>query len=221
MSLALRTERRLDRGRLAQLGSVISSAPSPTAAAGGRSRQSPTGPCRVCSLRLHRPIRYAFSVKAPKVVCTTCNTGWMSDLQNQVKPVIASMVDGRRVTLVPSHQRLPAAWTGPQALEPRDQGDPHIGPRKGRRDGADRVPGPKVPVFMDWRLRECDYGDMTGTAPELLERAEHVDLPYSSGESWRQAVDRSHGSCVISSPGGTVRVSSSSGTPRPGGAWIT
>jgi 2,3-bisphosphoglycerate-dependent phosphoglycerate mutase len=51
-------------------------------------------------------------------------------------------------------------------------------------------PGPKVPVFMDWRLRECDYGDMTGTAPELLERAEHVDLPYSSGESWRQAVDR-------------------------------
>jgi 2,3-bisphosphoglycerate-dependent phosphoglycerate mutase len=51
-------------------------------------------------------------------------------------------------------------------------------------------PSPKVPVFMDWRLRECDYGDMTGTAPELLERAEHVDVPYPSGESWRQAVDR-------------------------------
>jgi 2,3-bisphosphoglycerate-dependent phosphoglycerate mutase len=51
-------------------------------------------------------------------------------------------------------------------------------------------PSPKVPVLMDWRLRECDYGDMTGTAPELLERTEHVDLPYPSGESWRQAVDR-------------------------------
>lgn len=26
--------------------------------------------------------------------------------------------------------------------------------------------------------------------PELLDRAEHVDIPYPSGESWRQATDR-------------------------------
>ncbi|HEU4356677.1 MAG TPA: histidine phosphatase family protein [Actinomycetota bacterium] len=47
-----------------------------------------------------------------------------------------------------------------------------------------------VPVFMDWRLRECDYGEMTGIDPDMLERAEHIDLPYPAGESWRQAVER-------------------------------
>ena len=47
-----------------------------------------------------------------------------------------------------------------------------------------------VPILMDWRLRECDYGDMTGIAPELLDRDAHIDVPYPSGESWRQAADR-------------------------------
>jgi 2,3-bisphosphoglycerate-dependent phosphoglycerate mutase len=51
-------------------------------------------------------------------------------------------------------------------------------------------PNQTVPVFMDWRLRECDYGDLTGVRPDLLERAEHVDVPYPSGESWRQAAER-------------------------------
>ena len=51
-------------------------------------------------------------------------------------------------------------------------------------------PDAMVPTFTDWRLRECDYGELTGIAPDLLERAEHVDIPYPSGESWRQAVDR-------------------------------
>jgi broad specificity phosphatase PhoE len=51
-------------------------------------------------------------------------------------------------------------------------------------------PEPTVPVFMDWRLRECDYGEMTGIHPDRLERAEHLDVPYPAGESWRQAVER-------------------------------
>jgi broad specificity phosphatase PhoE len=51
-------------------------------------------------------------------------------------------------------------------------------------------PSPTVPVLMDWRLRECDYGDLNGTAAALSERAQYVDKPYPSGESWRQAVDR-------------------------------
>jgi 2,3-bisphosphoglycerate-dependent phosphoglycerate mutase len=51
-------------------------------------------------------------------------------------------------------------------------------------------PDPTVPIVVDRRLRECDYGGMTGIAPELLERSEHVDVPYPSGESWRQAADR-------------------------------
>jgi 2,3-bisphosphoglycerate-dependent phosphoglycerate mutase len=51
-------------------------------------------------------------------------------------------------------------------------------------------PHPKVPVFMDWRLRECDYGEMTAEAPDLLERAEQIDVPYPYGESWWQAAER-------------------------------
>src|SRR6185295_14927110 len=47
-----------------------------------------------------------------------------------------------------------------------------------------------VPIVLDRRLRECDYGDMTGIAPELLDRDAHIDVPYPSGESWRQAADR-------------------------------
>ena len=51
-------------------------------------------------------------------------------------------------------------------------------------------PDAEVPIFMDWRLRECDYGEMTGVHPDLLERVEHLDVQYPAGESWRQAVDR-------------------------------
>jgi 2,3-bisphosphoglycerate-dependent phosphoglycerate mutase len=51
-------------------------------------------------------------------------------------------------------------------------------------------PDTTIPVFMDWRLRECDYGDMTGIAPELIEPAEFLDVPFPTGESQRQATER-------------------------------
>ena len=47
-----------------------------------------------------------------------------------------------------------------------------------------------VPVFHDWRLRECNYGDRNGTPSAQLDRGGHVDTPYPGGESWQQAVDR-------------------------------
>jgi 2,3-bisphosphoglycerate-dependent phosphoglycerate mutase len=52
--------------------------------------------------------------------------------------------------------------------------------------------GTPVPVLLDWRLRECDYGQGNGTpAAELLaRRSDHLDEPYPGGESWRQAVAR-------------------------------
>ena len=46
------------------------------------------------------------------------------------------------------------------------------------------------PVFHDWRLRECDYGEWQGGAAADLDRPGHVDVPYPSGESWRQAIGR-------------------------------
>jgi alpha-ribazole phosphatase/probable phosphoglycerate mutase len=52
--------------------------------------------------------------------------------------------------------------------------------------------GSPIPVLLDWRLRECDYGRHIGTAAaELLaRRGDHLDDPYPGGESWRQAVTR-------------------------------
>lgn len=52
--------------------------------------------------------------------------------------------------------------------------------------------GSPVPVLLDWRLRECDYGDRTQVpATELhAHRFEHLTTPYPNGESWEAAVAR-------------------------------
>jgi 2,3-bisphosphoglycerate-dependent phosphoglycerate mutase len=52
--------------------------------------------------------------------------------------------------------------------------------------------GSAVPVLLDWRLRECDYGQRNGmSALELhASRRDYLDRPYPGGESWRQAVAR-------------------------------
>jgi broad specificity phosphatase PhoE len=49
-----------------------------------------------------------------------------------------------------------------------------------------------TPILADWRLRECDYGDLKGQPAAELHRNRrlYLDTPYSGGESWRQAVHR-------------------------------
>jgi 2,3-bisphosphoglycerate-dependent phosphoglycerate mutase len=49
-----------------------------------------------------------------------------------------------------------------------------------------------LPIFHDWRLRECNYGMLNGTRVARLEaeRAEHVVDPYSGGESYVDVVAR-------------------------------
>jgi broad specificity phosphatase PhoE len=52
--------------------------------------------------------------------------------------------------------------------------------------------GSGIPVRLDPRLRECDYGELTGMPSERL-RAEvprRVDTPYPVGESYRQVTER-------------------------------
>jgi broad specificity phosphatase PhoE len=49
-----------------------------------------------------------------------------------------------------------------------------------------------IPVLHDWRLRECDYGELNG-APrsEVVDRRhEHRTTAYPGGESWTQAIER-------------------------------
>ncbi len=49
-----------------------------------------------------------------------------------------------------------------------------------------------VPLHFDARLRECDYGDMTGMPVAKLdrERALHVTQPFPGGESYADVVVR-------------------------------
>src|SRR6202011_1230367 len=49
-----------------------------------------------------------------------------------------------------------------------------------------------IPVLLDWRLRECDYGKRNGMPVAELHAnpRDHLDRAYPGGESWRQAVER-------------------------------
>ena len=49
-----------------------------------------------------------------------------------------------------------------------------------------------APIFCDWRLRECDYGEWNGQPAVDLhrDRRRYLDEPYPGGESWRQAIER-------------------------------
>jgi 2,3-bisphosphoglycerate-dependent phosphoglycerate mutase len=51
--------------------------------------------------------------------------------------------------------------------------------------------GTGIPLLLDWRLRECDYGAQNGMPKaEMDDRRAHLDVPYPGGESYRQAVAR-------------------------------
>jgi broad specificity phosphatase PhoE len=47
-----------------------------------------------------------------------------------------------------------------------------------------------LPIHLDRRLRECNYGELNGMPVARLaaERAEHIDLPWPGGRSYRQVV---------------------------------
>jgi broad specificity phosphatase PhoE len=49
-----------------------------------------------------------------------------------------------------------------------------------------------IPIRFDARLRECDYGELTGMASARLEeeRSRRIDVPYPGGESYRDCVER-------------------------------
>ena len=53
--------------------------------------------------------------------------------------------------------------------------------------------GSGLPVDQDWRLRECNYGELNGTPAAGLdeeERRRRIDEPFPGGESYRQVVER-------------------------------
>jgi broad specificity phosphatase PhoE len=52
--------------------------------------------------------------------------------------------------------------------------------------------GSELPVHHDWRLRECNYGELNGApaADIEAERGQRIDVPFPGGESYRQVVER-------------------------------
>ena len=53
-------------------------------------------------------------------------------------------------------------------------------------------PDRALPVLNDWRLRECDYGQLNGFPSSVVhgDRSAYLDRPYPDGESWTDAVAR-------------------------------
>jgi len=47
-------------------------------------------------------------------------------------------------------------------------------------------------IFVDWRLRECNYGDFTGKPSEFIEteRLHRITTPFPNGESYQDTADK-------------------------------
>ncbi len=51
--------------------------------------------------------------------------------------------------------------------------------------------GTALPILHDWRLRECDYGELTGKpAAEVHRAVKDLHEVYPGGESWVMAMQR-------------------------------
>jgi broad specificity phosphatase PhoE len=102
---------------------------------------------------------------------------------------------------------IATGWLGGALSETGRAQAAELGKRR-RRNGIDAVyasdlwravetaaiafEGSSIPLAVDWRLRECDYGELNGMPRPLLDeqRVRRVDEPWPGGESWRQAVAR-------------------------------
>lgn len=51
-----------------------------------------------------------------KFICSNCNNGWMSQLENRVKPIVESLFSEKRVTLDSHDQATLAAWSFKNAM---------------------------------------------------------------------------------------------------------
>lgn len=50
----------------------------------------------------------------------------------------------------------------------------------------------RLPIYIDSRLRECDYGDMEGAPSSVVEteRPNRISKPFPNGESYKQCLER-------------------------------
>lgn len=83
--------------------------------------------------------------------------------------------------------------------------------------------GSGIPVHLDARLRECNYGAWNGMPVAHLERqrAVRISRPFPGGECYQQVVDRVADFLEELAHDWTGRECCWSATPRPVGPWTT
>jgi len=54
--------------------------------------------------------------------------------------------------------------------------------------------GSNIPVIIDKRLREINYGDWNGRSTKMVNsmKTERIEEPFPNGESYKQAISRTH-----------------------------
>ncbi len=57
-------------------------------------------------------------------------------------------------------------------------------------DSAQLGFGDKYEIIQDERLRECNYGDLTQAEEEKVNYREHIETPFSNGESLKDVENR-------------------------------
>lgn len=57
-----------------------------------------------------RGVRSSISGGEVREICETCNSGWMSELENAAKPLVGPMAQGDSTFLSRPHQEIVAAW---------------------------------------------------------------------------------------------------------------
>lgn len=57
-----------------------------------------------------------FASRQVKVVCSDCNSGWMSRLEGEVRDYLSSLVTGELVSLTPEHQSFVAKWVAMKTM---------------------------------------------------------------------------------------------------------
>ena len=74
-----------------------------------------------------------------------------------------------------------------------------------------RQTGREIPLLLDWRLRECDYGSLNGAPSAAVhhDRVRYASDPYPGGESWQLATARVAAAVRDAAgrhPGGTIMI---------------
>lgn len=84
--------------------------------------------------------------------CRTCNSGWMSELETEVQPVLTPLVEGREATLSALSQHLVATWAIKTMLMLRlvaaDDDDRELDPGIYRWLREQRSPPPSEQVWL-------------------------------------------------------------------------